>query len=153
MADDKNSGKVTVFPPVKRTAFSVMPSRANPAIPDEVWERLQQAGDIASQRLLQLLEDERFPFLSIKEQTRLIELALNRAYGAVDGSIRRAQQAAVDPEEGKGYNTLGALSRAAGRSLPEFKGRRLENVQTVNGSINHNALDAEPSENIPRDRY
>lgn len=50
-------------------------------IPPEVWAVLQEAGERAAQRLLELLDAATFPALPAATRARLIELALTRAYG------------------------------------------------------------------------
>lgn len=42
---------------------------------------LQEAGELAAQRLVELLQSPRFPAYSPQAQRGLIELALTRAYG------------------------------------------------------------------------
>jgi hypothetical protein len=50
-------------------------------IPPHVWTMLQQAGELAAARLVQVLQSPRFAAYSPAAQRGLIELALVRAYG------------------------------------------------------------------------
>lgn len=56
-------------------------------IPAHVWTMLQTAGELAAQRLVELLRSPSFKQYSPQAQRGLIELALTRAYGL---PIRRA---------------------------------------------------------------
>ena len=69
------------LPAVSKTTADQTPSEGGEAIPDHVWQVLQQAGDKAAQRLLELLEAASFSKLAPTAQARVIELALTRAYG------------------------------------------------------------------------
>lgn len=115
----------------------VVPGKSNPSVPDHVWSILQQAGDIASQHLLNLLADKRFPALPVKEQARIIELALTRAYGSPDGAVRRNLhlhgKIGEDDDGDKGVNSMQELARKVHRRLPEFIDRDspLEGSYTV----------------------
>jgi len=51
------------------------------AIPPNVWVLLQSAGERAAGKLNDMLSSAKFDRLKPTEQSRLIELALNRAYG------------------------------------------------------------------------
>jgi hypothetical protein len=50
-------------------------------IPPHVWNLLQQAGELAAQRLVQIIQSPRFTSYAPSAQRGLIELALTRAYG------------------------------------------------------------------------
>ena len=50
-------------------------------IPAHVWALLQEAGEIAAQRLLEELQSAAFSRLKPGDKARLIELALTRSYG------------------------------------------------------------------------
>lgn len=50
-------------------------------IPPHVWHMLQQAGELAAARLVQILKSPRFAAYAPSAQRGLIELALTRAYG------------------------------------------------------------------------
>ena len=50
-------------------------------IPPATWEALSEAGHVAAERLLDLLQSKSFERLKSGDQARLIELALNRAFG------------------------------------------------------------------------
>tara|TARA_R110002167_G_scaffold74809_6_gene209113 strand:- start:1162 stop:1569 length:408 start_codon:yes stop_codon:yes gene_type:complete len=51
------------------------------AIPPNVWVLLQSAGERAAGKLNDMLSSIKFDRLKPTEQARLVELALNRAYG------------------------------------------------------------------------
>lgn len=97
------------------------PDKANPAIPDHIWDRFQNLGEVATEHLARLLTDPRFPNFAVKEQMRIIETTFARAYGSVDGSVRRHLHAHVNPEDDKGFNVLSDISKRAHRRLPEFR--------------------------------
>lgn len=124
------------------------PDKANPAIPDHVWDRLQDLGDIATQHLHRLLTDPRFPNLSVKEQMSVINSVMNRSYGSVDGAVRRHIHVTADPEDNRGFNALRDLSKRAQRTLPEFRTPHdrevldvLPNADGDSGSLAENPLD------------
>lgn len=50
-------------------------------IPPHVWRLLQDAGEVAAQRLVQILRSPAFATYAPSAQRGLIELALTRAYG------------------------------------------------------------------------
>lgn len=50
-------------------------------IPDHVWVMLQEAGEAAAERLLELLQPAAFAKLKDGTQKALIDLAMTRAYG------------------------------------------------------------------------
>lgn len=50
-------------------------------IPPHVWNLLQQAGELAAARLVQVIQSPRFASYAPSAQRGLIELALTRAYG------------------------------------------------------------------------
>lgn len=116
-------------------SLSEVPEKANPALPDHVWERLQALGDVATLHLQRLLSDENFSKFSVKDQMRVIETTLQRAYGSPDGSVRRHLHVHTDPEGTKGFNALRDMSLKAQRRLPEFRsphrGERIEEAVTV----------------------
>lgn len=114
MTDEDN--KVVPFRDYQR------PDKANPAIPDHVWERFQDLGEVAAKHLARLLQDPKFEFFSIKDQMKIIDATFQRAYGSPDGSVRRhLHMHADDPEANKGFNVLRDMSKRAQRKLPEFR--------------------------------
>jgi hypothetical protein len=114
MSDDKVVSLAAYNPPPK-------PEKANPALPDHVWNRLQELGEIATEHLAKLLTDPRFKHFPIKDQMRVIETTMQRAYGSPDGSVRRNLHMHVNPEDNKGFNAMRELSHRAHRHLPEFR--------------------------------
>lgn len=97
------------------------PEKSNPAIPDRIWDRFQDMGEVASEHLARLLADPRFAHFSIKDQMRIIETTFARAYGSPDGAVRKNLHVHVNPEDSKGFNAMRELSHRASRRLPEFK--------------------------------
>lgn len=67
--------------PVIDGEVSVMQSPLSQDIPPHVWSLLQEAGEAAAQRLVELLTSPAFKSYSPQAQRGLIELALTRAYG------------------------------------------------------------------------
>jgi hypothetical protein len=90
-------------------------------VPEHVWQKFQELGEVAAKHLESLLTDERFPNLQVKEQMRIIETTFARAYGSVDGSVRRNINVNVNPEDSESFNALTSMSRRASRQLPEFR--------------------------------
>lgn len=99
----------------------VLPDRVNPSIPDTIWGRLQNAGALAATHLELIMSDKRFDKLQMRDKIKLIELALGRSYGSVDGAVRKNYHVLVNPEDAKGFNALADMSRRAQRTLPEFR--------------------------------
>lgn len=103
-------------PPLQR------PEKANPAVPDHIWDQFQDLGELAVGHMKRLLTDPRFPHLAIKDQTRVMDMALSRAYGSPDGSVRRNLHVHTDdPDSVKGFNVMQELSATAKKTLPEFR--------------------------------
>lgn len=132
------------------------PSKSNPSLPDQVWDQLQDMGQTAVNHLERLLHDKKFEKLAVKEQMRVIETTLARAYGAVDGGVRRNLHVHMDPGNEKGYNALAELSNRAVRTLPEFKGNVHplvgKDVKRHDKSVSDDTLDAEPTKDVSGDR-
>lgn len=102
-----------------------MPNRYADTMPDHVWERIHTAGDLASEHLLRLLQNKGFSFLPIKDQVRIIELSLTRAYGGGAQISKHVHlHGKASDQAVKGVNALSELSRKATRQLPEFVGVR-----------------------------
>lgn len=59
----------------------LLPPQADSAIPPHVWAMLQRGGELAAQRLVELLASPAFRRYSPAAQRSLIDLALTRAYG------------------------------------------------------------------------
>jgi hypothetical protein len=87
-------------------------------ISQEVWDLIQENGELATRRLNEILVGPRFHRLRAGDQAKLIALAQNRAYGMpltnnVDKSKTRT---------GTGDVTQAELNKLAGRAaLPEYK--------------------------------
>lgn len=98
------------------------PSDRPSTIPAEVWAALQDAGQAAAERLRDLLKAKAFERLKPGDQARLIELALNRAYGP---PIKREMTLSLS---GNVSDAVAAsLARLSASDLPEF-GQKRRNV-------------------------
>ena len=84
-------------------------------IPEHVWHLLQQAGEVAAQRLHDLLSKPSFARLRPSEQIKLVDLALTRAYGQ---PIKR--EVRIDLSGGDADAVAASLARITGR-LPEYR--------------------------------
>ena len=91
------------------------PAKRPDNIPPATWQALSEAGHQAAERLLDLIKAKSFERLKPTDQARLIELALNRAYGP---PIKREMSLTLSGNVSDAVaESLGAL---AGTSLPEF---------------------------------
>jgi hypothetical protein len=96
-----------------------------PDIPPETWQALQDAGHSAAERLRDLLQAKAFERLKPSDQARLIELALNRAYGP---PIKREMSLTLS---GNVSDAVAAsLARLSAVDLPEFATDGRERVKT-----------------------
>jgi hypothetical protein len=93
------------------------PSSLGADIPPHVWALLQQAGETAATRLVQVLQSPRFTSYAPSAQRGLIELALTRAYGL---PIRKALN----------LNLSTSDSDAVAASLADLAANLPENAQT-----------------------
>ena len=82
-------------------------------IPPHVWATLQEAGEEAAQRLLELLAPARFNGLPGSVQRALLDLALTRAYGL---PVRRSVSVTLSSDDADAVATSLAALRD---SLPE----------------------------------
>ena len=86
-------------------------------IPMHVWDLIQENGEIATEKLNQILLSPRFMRIRPGDQAKLIALAQNRAYGT-------PKQNKVDPRRSTGLIDVTAkeLQDLANRTmLPEYK--------------------------------
>lgn len=131
------------------------PDKSNPAIPDRIWDKFQDLGEVATEHLARLLADPRFAHFSVKDQMRIIETTFARAYGSPDGAVRKNLHVHVNPEDSKGFNSMRELSHRASRRLPEFRpphGREnLEDVDASRDTIDHEPLNTGAPVDIPGD--
>ena len=133
------------------------PEKANPAIPDRIWDRFQDLGEVATEHLARLLSDPRFAHFSIKDQMRIIETTFQRAYGSPDGAVRKNLHVHMNPEDDKGFNALRELSHRASRRLPEYKtpphrgDEELEDMNAGGKTIDHEPLNRDPGVDVPGD--
>lgn len=138
-----------------RDSNSTVPDKANPALPDHIWEAFQGMGELATAHLARLLADKRFQHFSIKDQMRIIETTFQRAYGSPDGSVKRNIHIHTNPEDNTGFNILSSMSRQAKRKLPEFRSpthrETLEDVYGGDESVSEHSLDTDSTKNVPGD--
>lgn len=87
-------------------------------IPDHVWNMLQEAGEEAARRLRDMLQGPAFASFKPTERTRLIELALTRAYGL---PVRRSVEVKLSSDDA---DAVAASLLSLGESLPERRTMR-----------------------------
>lgn len=87
-------------------------------IPPHVWQMLQQAGELAAARLVQIIQSPRFTSYAPSAQRGLIELALTRAYGL---PIRKALNVNLSTSD----------SDAVAASLADLAANLPENARTA----------------------
>ena len=92
---------------------SDVPAAPQEGIPAHVWQTLQEAGEEAAQRLLELLQPPRFNKLAGSVQRALLDLALTRAYGL---PIRRAVSVNLTSDDA---DAVAASLASLADSLPE----------------------------------
>ena len=80
IALEKPSSEAPEASPAEGLDGQVLPPHATD-IPPHVWAMLQEAGEVAAHRLVQLLRSKAFLSYAPTAQKALIELALTRAYG------------------------------------------------------------------------
>lgn len=87
-------------------------------IPEDVWAIVQESGREATNRLHELLVSPKFTRLKTSDQTKLISLAQNRAYG-----LPKTSRADLNKRRGRITDaTAFALNDQAARAaLPEYK--------------------------------
>jgi hypothetical protein len=95
-------------------------------IPPHVWALLQEAGEAAALRLVQVLKSPAFGSYSPGAQRGLIELALTRAYGL---PIRKALNVNLSTSDS---DAVAASLADLGQALPETAQTRLR--ETLNGA-------------------
>ena len=106
----------------------VLPMSPVGDIPPHVWALLQQAGELAAEKLVAILQSPRFASYAPTAQRALIELALTRAYGL---PIRRALNVNLSSSDSDAVahslaDLAGALPETAPRA-PAFRaGARLD---------------------------
>lgn len=108
--------------------------KANPALPDHVFDKLQGLGEKAVEHLERLITDPRFVHFPIKEQMKIIDAVMLRAYGAPDGSVRRNVHFHTS-EDAPGTNALRGLANKARKDLPEFKSAGRRTRQSVQDAV------------------
>lgn len=89
------------------------------AMPPEAWEALQQAGTRAAERLRDLIEANSFKRLKPTDQARLIQLALDRAYGP---PVKREMSLTLSGTVSDAVAE--SLGRLASADLPEMRPNR-----------------------------
>lgn len=90
-------------------------------IPPHVWAMLQEAGELAAQRLVEILASPMFRTIAPSAQRGLIELALTRAYGL---PVRKALSVSLTSTDADAVaaslaDLTGALPETARHSLAD----------------------------------
>lgn len=117
LAKQQVSDKALVEKETESGVVEVMDFRPD-NIPQEIWDLIQENGELATRRLNEILSGPRFHRLRAGDQAKLIALAQNRAYGLpetnrVDTSKRKAGTSDVTQAE---------LNALVGRAtLPEYR--------------------------------
>ena len=129
LAKVKAEDKAKVEAEVESGEVRVMDFRPD-NISQEVWDLIQENGELATMRLNEILSSPRFHRIRASDQAKLIALAQNRAYGmpqmaAKDASKRQAGSSDVTQAE------LNNLVYKA--TLPEYKRvNRIDDAEIVN---------------------
>ena len=89
------------------------------AVPPATWEALQEAGHRAAERLRDMIEAKSFERLKPSDQARLIQLALDRAYGP---PVKREMSLTLTGNVSDAVAE--SLGRLASAELPEFAQNR-----------------------------
>lgn len=97
-------------------------------IPPHVWALLQQAGEAAAHRLVQIIQSPRFATYAPSAQRGLIELALTRAYGL---PVRKALSVTLSTSDA---DAVAASLADLASDLPETARQRVrEALSTPSG--------------------
>ena len=91
-------------------------------MPKDVKEAIQRSGRVAVQRMEELLEAERFATLDPKVQVRLIEVAMQRAYGKPSEEAPRHLEVSGNVEHHHALSMKELVGRL--KNLPEFRNAR-----------------------------
>lgn len=67
----------------------IVPLNQPDNIPSDVWALIQDNGRVATERLSELLNSQRFHRLKASDQAKLIQLAQDRAFGRPDPGVKR----------------------------------------------------------------
>ena len=110
--------------PVSVKAKTQEVSHAPPDIPRHVWKMLQEGGELAAERLLEMLNLANFHELKATEKARLIDMALTRAYGL---PVRRSVNVELQSENADAVAAALADLHAA---LPESEKRPIDITPT-----------------------
>ena len=106
--------------PAQRAASAELSLSGGGHIPPHVWAKLQEAGQKAAERLVDLLNSPGFLKLKASDQRGLLDLALTRAYGL---PVRRELKVELSSQEGDAIAS--SLNRLSSRiTLPEHGGRK-----------------------------
>lgn len=107
----------SLAPPPPKAEPTPSPTPVEPSqggdIPAHVWALLQEAGEEAAQRLVELLQPQRFNGLAGSVQRALLDLALTRAYGL---PVRRSVSVSLSSDDA---DAVAASLVALRDSLPE----------------------------------
>lgn len=87
-------------------------------IPAEVWDLIQENGELATKRLNEILTSPRFHRIRAGDQAKLIALAQNRAYGMPQSNRDNSSKRQTNASD----VTQAALNALASRAaLPEYR--------------------------------
>lgn len=95
------------------------PQASPDGIPAETWALLRSAGHTAAERLDTMLKSSSFNRLKASDQARLVELALNRAYGP---PVKREMSLTLSGDVSDAVAT--SLARLSSVDLPEIAPKR-----------------------------
>lgn len=87
-------------------------------IPHDVWLLIQENGRLATERLNELLNSQRFHRLKASDQAKLIQLAQDRAYGRPDPGVKRTIKTVSHEMSDATAHSLRLLTDRT--SLPEY---------------------------------
>ena len=99
-------------------------------VPPHVWTLLQEAGELAAERLVSILRGNAFMSYAPTAQKALIELALTRAYGL---PVRKALNVNLSTSDA---DAVAASLADLGQNLPEHAARQArQTLDGLSGSI------------------
>ena len=110
-----------IVPPSKRPNAGENTPAPNVYIPQAQWEQIQQAGAVAVEKLLDILESPAFGRLPVREQLRIIVAATDLAYKPNAALVR--VHVSAETTSGEATNALKSLANKA-LELPELMSQR-----------------------------
>ena len=89
-------------------------------IPDHLWSLVQEIGEHALNRLFEIVSSSSFHRYKGSDQTKLLAMALERAYGKPDAPVRKSLSLNLNTSDSDAVNAaLARLSDTA--TLPEYQ--------------------------------